>query len=153
MRQRASFLNNTSIQTLHIRNSPVLQIRMPRIGKITRAPAMALLDYGFDFGSKCVCAKSQPSLRLLVVGPLSYAQNWELQQDASRQRVTEGICSAEGIYSAWPYYSRPTLFRIGYTKVSGARTYAIVQEEFSSTRSIQDRFSARVLDSVRINQW
>ena len=144
MRQRASFLNNTSIQTLHIRNSPALLIRMAQTGKIT---AMDLLDYGFDFDSKCVCAKSQPSLRLLVVGPLSYAQNWELQQDASHGRAIEGI------YTAWPLYSRPTLFRIGYTKVSGARTYAIVQEEFSSTRSIQDRFSARVLDSVRINQW
>ncbi|KAF7502580.1 hypothetical protein GJ744_005471 [Endocarpon pusillum] len=118
--------------------------RYTDVDRSTRAYAMLLLDHCFNFASSTVGAISQPNLQLLIVGPLSYGQNWELQYSASVHRTTEGI------HQLWPVSRRPTLFRVGYTKVSGAHAYAVVQEEFSSTRNIQDRFPARVLDSVWI---
>ena len=122
-----------------------MMTRFRDINKLTRAHAMQLLDYGFSFESSSVGAKSQPSLQLLIVGPLSYRQNWELQHhNEGDDRTTEGI------HQMWHVARRPTLFQVGYTKVSGAHTYAMVQEEFSSTRSIQDRYPARVLDFVWI---
>ncbi len=107
---------------------------------------MELLDYGFQVEPNSVVANPRPSLQLLVVGPLSYRQNWELRHDEGGNRTTEGI------HQIWDVSNRPTLLGLGYTKVSGTWTYAIVQEEFSSIRNIQDRFSARVLDSVWIRE-
>lgn len=138
----SGFLKNTSIQTLHVRNSPTSTTRYTHIDNLTRAYATQFLDHAFNFPSSSVGAISQPNLQLLILGPLSYRQNWELQHDEGEHRTSEGI------HQVWPVSRRPTLFHVGYTKVCGVGTYALVQEEFTNVRNIQDRFPARVLDSV-----
>jgi hypothetical protein len=107
----------------------------------TRAFIMQLLDYCLNLESDCTGSYSNPSFGLLIVGPVLYMQKWEMQHGAGRPLQAD-------IHEAWTEDNRPTFFKVGYTKVCGKRTYALVQEEFTSVRSIQDRFSARVLDSV-----
>jgi hypothetical protein len=113
--------------------------------KLTRAFVMQLLDYCLDLESESIGSDSNPRLGLLIVGPVLYTQKWELQHYVGRRLQT-------AIHQAWAEQNRPTFFKVGYTRVCGQRTYAVVQEEFSSTRSIQDRFSARVLDSVWLTE-
>lgn len=45
---------------------------------------MELLDYGFDVASPSSSVGSESSLNLLVVGPLSYMQKWEMQHEPER---------------------------------------------------------------------
>lgn len=65
-----------------------------------------------------------------------------MQHDAGGHRP------GAGIHQVWDVTYRPTFFKLGHTIVCGRRTYATVQEEFTTTRSIQERFPAHVLDSV-----
>jgi hypothetical protein len=103
---------------------------------------MHLLDgFAMETSSSPSDGGFESSLEVVIMGPHTYMQRWELQ------REDEGF-QATGIHNVWPIYWRPTLFKTGFMKVGDICTYAVVQEESTTTRSIQERFLARGLGSV-----
>jgi len=140
-RRGAGFLKQMGRRTLHIRNSPAWMNHYG-LERLTRALVTKLLDYCLDFESDGVDTHFDPRLELVIVGPLSYSQKWELQHSNTYDIETGKI------HELWHVGNRPTFFKVGYTKVFGVHTYAVMQEELTTISSIQDRFEARVLDSV-----
>jgi hypothetical protein len=139
----AGFLKSTKLRTLHVRNSPVHRYGNSgdyTIDRLTKTLAAQLLDYALEAGP-LKPDKDAPKLELLVVGPLTLTQKWELQHRSRRY-------SRPGVHQNWDIWNRPTLFDVNFLRIEGVHRYILTQKNFTTTRAIQERYKTKVFDSV-----
>ena len=150
---RTGFLNLPKLRTLHIRNSPIHdyvaenpRLNISEIVHFTHARAYDLLVHGLALDySYAGVGTASPILQVLIVGPLTYAQHWEVAfMDWDQQHRYHGPRFAN--------WRRPIVFSIEQLRSRfGRKILALDQWRFENVRDLANFFSVECPDSVWLN--